>query len=408
MESGDKWLGPDENTYDYFLEINRRGAEELTEVRNNINEYEGDGSHRAERTWGAKQAAELIGRSAPWLRDADPDVPRNEAGHGRWTLSRILELSEKAGTLYRRPAGSLAKLIAMAKFKGGVGNSTNTLLIGHGLAMKGLKVLIWDGDAQASITQTAGGVVPDLELYDEDLPLDLLENNPDGILDPDCAVVRGTYFHNVDLVPANSALNELELQLITQYLNSDSSENSVGPHYRMAAVLNHIKEYYDVILIDCPPTLGINSMNALLSADCLITSMRPELLDRASFVAFTDALAGLASIHGKTFKYFRILISQYQDGISRGPAGNAAGSIHKKTEIVLRKLYGEAVMENMMHYSKEIGNATSNLSSVLATERPIGSRQAYNRAVSVVSAVVDEVFADLKRLWQLEADDDDN
>jgi chromosome partitioning protein len=407
MESTKKWLGPGEDTYAYFVELNRRGSEELTQVRNSINEREGDGKHRSERTWGALQASELIGRSAPWLREADPNVPRNEAGHGRWTLGRILDISKEAGTLYQRPKSSSAKVIALTKYKGGVGNTTNAIHLGHGLATKGLKVLLWDADAQSSMTQIAGGVVPDIELTDEDLPIDLLENNPEGILDPSCSVVRGTYFHNVDLVPANSALNELELKLITQYLNSDESDNPIGPHYRLAAVLGHIKEHYDVILIDCPPTLGINSMNALLSADCIITSLKPELLDRASFVAFTDGLAGLASIHDKDFNYFRILISQYQDGISRDPKGVVAGSVHKKTELILRTLYGEAVMENMMHYSKEIGNAASHLSSVLSVEKPIGSRQAYKRAVAVVSAVVDEVFNDLKLLWEAETDDDE-
>jgi chromosome partitioning protein len=406
METGSKWLGPGENTYEYFVEINRRGAEELTKVRNTINERDGDGEHRAERTWGALQAAELIGRSAPWLREADPNVPRNEAGHGRWTLERILDISREAGTLYQRPKGSSAKVIALTKYKGGVGNTTNAIHLGHGLATKGLKVLLWDADAQSSMTQIAGGVIPDLELFDEDLPIELLEQNPAGILEPSCSVVRGTYFHNVDLVPANSALNELELNLITQYLNSDIAENPIGPHYRLAAVLGHIKEHYDVILIDCPPTLGINSMNALLAADCIITSLKPELLDRASFVAFTDGLAGLASIHDKEFNYFRILISQYQDGIARDPKGTSAGSVHKKTEVILRTMYGEAVMENMMHYSKEIGNAASDLSSVLSIEKPVGSRQAYKRAVAVVSAVVDEVFGDLKLLWEAETDDE--
>jgi len=406
METGSKWLGPGENTYEYFVEINRRGAEELTKVRNTINERDGDGEHRAERTWGALQAAELIGRSAPWLREADPNVPRNEAGHGRWTLERILDISREAGTLYQRPKGSSAKVVALTKYKGGVGNTTNAIHLGHGLATKGLKVLLWDADAQSSMTQIAGGVIPDLELFDEDLPIELLEQNPAGILEPSCSVVRGTYFHNVDLVPANSALNELELNLITQYLNSDIAENPIGPHYRLAAVLGHIKEHYDVILIDCPPTLGINSMNALLAADCIITSLKPELLDRASFVAFTDGLAGLASIHDKEFNYFRILISQYQDGIARDPKGTSAGSVHKKTEVILRTMYGEAVMENMMHYSKEIGNAASDLSSVLSIEKPVGSRQAYKRAVAVVSAVVDEVFGDLKLLWEAETDDE--
>lgn len=407
MQNGKKWLGPGEKTYEYLLDINNKGADELIKIRNDINKSRGDGHHRNERTWGAQQAAEMIGRSPQWLRDTDPDVPKNAAGHGRWTLGRIIGLMEQAGTLYKRPKGSRALITAMAKFKGGVGNTTNTLHLAHGLAMKGLRVLIWDWDAQASATQGGGGKVPDLELDDEDLPLDIMANNPKGILDPNCKVVMGTYFHNVDLIPANSALNELELTLITQFLGSEDSTSEIRPEHRMAAVLAYIKEHYDVILIDCPPTLGMNSMNGLLAADGVITSLKPELLDRASLVAFTDALAGMCSNYGKTYEYFRILISQYQDGITTDPtSGTVGGSVHRRNELALRQLYGEAVMESMMYHSREIGSAATEMSTVLANEKPVGSRAAYKRAVSVVNDVVNEVYNDLVTIWESEADDD--
>lgn len=408
MQKRNKWMGPGEKTYEYLVDINSRGADELVNIRDDINKSRGDGQHRNERTWGAQQAAEMIGRSAQWVRDADPDVPKNAAGHGRWTLGRIIQLMEQAGTLYLRPDGSRAFVLAMAKFKGGVGNTTNTLHLAHGLAMKGLRVLIWDWDAQASATQGGGGLIPDLELTEDDLPVEILESNPAGIVEPGCAVVRGTYFHNVDLVPANSALNELELKLITQFLGSEESQTEIGPQYRMAAVLEYIKSHYDVILIDCPPTLGMNSMNGLLAADGVITSLKPELLDRASLVAFTDALAGLCSNYDKTYDYFRVLISQYQDGITTDPtSGSVGGSVHRRNELALRNLYGDAVMEAMMHHSREIGSAATEMSTVLANEKPVGSRAAYKRALAVVNSVVDEVYNDLVAIWDAEANDDE-
>ena len=407
MAKQEKWLGPGENTHEFFAHIRQRGMDDLVEIRNQIKTAKGDGEHRAERTWGAQQAAAMINRSPQWLRDNDPEVPRNEAGHGRWTLERIIQLMEQAGERYQRPSGSTAKVLAMSKFKGGVGNSTNTLHLAHGLAMKGQKVLVWDWDAQATSTTGAGGVVPDAELVDEDLPLYAMTIDPEAIIDPNSEIVRGTYFHNVDLVPANSALNELELTLITQHLHGSSeSKTDITAEFRMAAILNYIKEFYDVILIDCPPALGMNTMNALLAADGVITSVKPELFDRASLVAYTDALAEMCSNYDKDYSYFRILISQFQDGINTDYKGRSQESGHRGGEIALRKIYGDAVLENMMYHSKEIANASSELSTVLANDKPVGSRGAYKRAVAVVNGVVDEVFSDLKRIWESERDDD--
>lgn len=402
------WMGPGENTYDYFCNINDRGAENLLELRNEQNITRGDGHHRHERTWGASQAAEMIGRSSNWLRENDPDSPKNASGHARWSLERINKLRAQTGTLYTRPAGTNAFTLAMAKQKGGVGNTTNCLHLAHGLAMKGLKVLIVDFDPQHSATQVGGGLVPDLELEDDDLPIQILLENPAGILDPTCKVVRGTYFHNVDLIPANSSLNDLELKLIAQYQGRSDCKSDIAPEYRLAAVLSYIKNCYDVVLIDCPPTLGMNTMNGLLAADGVITSLRPELLDRASLVAFTDGLAALCSNADKEFDYFRILISQYLDGITTTKTGEVRGSGHQKTETTLRQLYGDAVMGAMMYHSKEIGAAATSMSTVLANENPVGSRGAYKRALSIVANVVDEVFNDLTIMWAREGDEDAN
>jgi len=408
MTNSEKWLGPEENAYDYFTAINEAGMDELVAIRNENNERKGDGKHRAERTWGSTEASILVGRTPEWLRQNDPDVPKNGAGKGRWSLKRILELMDKAGTRYVRPMNSRALALAMSKFKGGVGNTTNTIHIAHGLATKGLRVLIWDQDGQATLTQAAGGVVPDLELEDEDLPLYAMEKDPKAILDPDRPIVQGTYFHNVDLVPANSALNELEMKLVTQYLKiGEAPETDISPEYRMKAILEYIKDFYDVILIDCPPTLGINTMNGLLAADGIITSVKPELFDRASLVAYTDALAALCDNHNKDFSYFRILISQFQDGIRTDRSGTVRGSGHQAGEQALRRIYGDAVMYNMMHHSKEISKASSELSSVIANDKAVGSKKARDRAVNdVVYPVVNEIFEDLKMIWEAEREDD--
>ncbi|TBW57489.1 cobyrinic acid a,c-diamide synthase [Marinobacter halodurans] len=405
MQSSGRWLGPGERSYEYFSSLNQKGLSELDDIRDEINKEYGDGHHRRLRTWGAQQAAEMVGRSTQWLRDFDPDVYKNEAGHGRWTLERIDQIREQAGTKYIRPKGSQPITIAMSKFKGGVGNTTNACHVIHALAMKGLKVLAVDFEPQASLTQILGGIVPDLHLEDEDLPVEALLKDPELILDPDSRAVRGTYFHNVDLMPANSSFQDFEIQLLSQHFGNDDSNTDVSPQNRLAAVLDLIKDNYDVIIIDCPPSLGLLTMNGLAAADGIITSLKPELLDRASLVAYTDALAGYTSMSEKEFKYFRLLISQYQD--SSGQDRVTSGSGHRRNEIAVRRVYGDAVMDNIMYHSRAIADASTSLSTVLGLEKPVGSRGAYKRAVGVIASVCDEIFQDLNDIWTMEADGDE-
>lgn len=258
-----KQLGPD-NASAYFHQFVVRGKEESESIRADILTEVGDGQRRLPRTWGAKRAAKMIGRSEGWLRDNDPDVPRNEAGHGRWTLARINELRKKAGTLYQRPAGSEPIIMAASKLKGGVGNTTFVCHAAHYFAMQGLKVLVWDLDPQSSATSILAALVPDAHLEDEDLPNSALLE--DMSLFPGC--IRKTYFHNVHLVPSNSALQDLDLKLASQ--QQSDSEFQIAPHERVRAALDLVKDNYDIILIDCAPALGMLTLNALMAGNALI------------------------------------------------------------------------------------------------------------------------------------------
>lgn len=383
-----KQLGPD-NASSYFNQFVVRGKEESEAIRTDILQEVGDGSRRYPRTWGIKHAAHMVGRSESWLRENDPDVPRNEAGHGRWTLARINDLRDSAGTLYRRPEGSEPIVMAASKLKGGVGNTTFVCHAAHYFAMQGARVLVWDKDPQASATSILAGIVPDAHLEEEDLPNAALLD--DISLFPGC--IRKTYFHNVHLVPSNSALQDLDLKLASQ--QQADGDFDIAPHERAKAALDLVKDNYDIILIDCAPALGMLTLNALMAANALINPMRPSLLDLASYVMFTGSLQlfyqELAEL---PLKYHRIVLTAHKNTAS-----------NERMERRTRAMYGDAVLTQRIMDSEEISNAAMKLSTVYCLEKPIGARQTYERAIETLNACYEEIFDDLKQLWEMEAQD---
>jgi chromosome partitioning protein len=384
-----KTLGP-ENPKEYFSILAIEGSEALNQIRKQIIEEFGDGSNRRVRTWGIQEAAKMVGRSEPWLRDNDLEVLKNESGHGRWSLERINELRDKLGTRYVRPDGSSVLIVAFSKLKGGVGNTTTCAHFAHFLAREGLKCLVIDFDPQGSMTQLVGGVNPDASIEEEDLPNSALLNKPDDLK----YSIRGTYFHNVDLIPANQMLQDLEMGLNQQFMNDEDEEISVPFHKRLHEGLKSCADDYDVVLIDCPPSQGSLTMNALGAANGLVNPLRPVLLDRASMVMYSASASAFYEFNEDIdLKYHRVLINQYK----KVKESNAQVK-------AIRALYGDLVLTNMVMDSQEVKNASGRLETVYSIDRAVGSRESYKRAINSLNAVFGEMLDEFKEIWEMEVE----
>jgi chromosome partitioning protein len=151
-----------------------------------------------------------------------------------------------------------AKVIAMCNQKGGVGKTTTTINLGASLAEYGRKVLLVDFDPQGSLSVGLGLNPHEMELSIYNLLMDTSVQLDEVIVD---SGVEG-----VDLLPATIELSAAEVQLV----------HEVGREQTLSRVLQPALAHYDVILIDCQPSLGLLTVNALTASDEVIVPLECE------------------------------------------------------------------------------------------------------------------------------------
>ncbi|GAA1093488.1 MULTISPECIES: ParA family protein [Pseudonocardia] len=199
-----------------------------------------------------------------------PDDPSDEPtpDHGRGTQTTSARAPEPAPLSVHGPA----RVIAVANQKGGVGKTTSTINLGAALAEYGRRVLLVDFDPQGALSVGLGVQPHQLESTVYNL---LMERGVEAD-----EVLQDTGVENLDLLPSNIDLSAAEVQLVTE----------VGREQALGRALKRFLPDYDIVLIDCQPSLGLLTINALACADEVLIPLACEFFSLRGVALLMDTI----------------------------------------------------------------------------------------------------------------------
>jgi chromosome partitioning protein len=186
----------------------------------------------------------------------------------------------------------MGKIIAVANQKGGVGKTTTSVNLAASLGVLEKKILLIDADPQANATSGLGIDVETVELG----TYQLLEHS----VKAEEAIMK-TDSPNLDIIPAHIDLVAIEIELVDQ----DERE------YMLKKAISHLRETYDYVIIDCAPSLGLLTLNALTAADSVIIPIQCEYFALEGLGKLLNTIKSVQKIHNSKLDIEGLLLTMY-------------------------------------------------------------------------------------------------
>ena len=224
----------------------------------------------------------------------------------------------------------MSRIIAVSNQKGGVGKTTTSVNLSASLAALEKKVLLIDFDPQANTSSSIG---IDVSVNTKTI-YDLLENN--------CEIyecIYNTKLSFLDVIPAHIDLVGIEIEFI----------NSSDREYLLRNVIDKVKEKYDFIIIDCPPSLGLLTINALSAANSIIVPIQCEYLALEGLGKLLNTIKSIQKLHNSDLSIEGLLLTMYDTRL------NLSNQVKKEVKLH----FNEMVFKTVIHRNVKLGEATS-------------------------------------------------
>lgn len=345
-------------------------------------------------------------------RSAKGDLPlglKINPSKTEFTLSEIRAWAQAYGR--SRPLGENeeAVTICVANSKGGVGKTTTSMCLGQALALKGYRVLVIDLDPQGSLSSLCG-LLPDTQVDESETVLPLCagkynfsedaEADPLPVLNLDYAVKK-TYWDGLDVIPSAPVAFAAEFFIPARQLKREQG-------FRFWEILKqgieNLKHNYEIVIIDCAPTMSYLTLAALWASDGLIMPMPPKGMDYASsaqfWMLFTNLIHEISKEVGtdeegnliaqKEWEFINVLLSMV----------DVSDPNTLKVQSLINATYAGMVLPVEIPKTSVTSGSALDFSTVYDITKYAGSLKTYERARVAYDRVVDLIEQQVKKVWE--------
>lgn len=246
----------------------------------------------------------------------------------------------------------MSKVTAIVNQKGGVGKTTTALNLGYALSEKGIKVLLIDFDPQSSLTSALGY---DAENKENIQTLMTLAIEEEEIIGKENYILN--IKENLDLIPCSLELSGIEMGLV----------NVMSRELILKSIIEEIEKDYDYILIDCSPSLGMLTINALAACNTVLIPVTPEYLSAKGLALLINNIKRIKKRLNPSIEIDGILITMIDERTNLSK--NMLKALNQSIELIKDKFSLEIkIFESRIPRSVRTGEAILNKKSIIEYE----------------------------------------
>ena len=254
----------------------------------------------------------------------------------------------------KRPVGETT-VLALMNQKGGVGKSTTAVNLAAALGEKKYKVLVVDFDPQGNTTSGLGIDKKSIEASIYDAILNDVSAE---------SIIRETTSQKVYILPSTIQLAGAEVELVS----------AIARELRLKEALESVKEYFDYILIDCPPSLGVLTVNALTACNALLIPIQCEFYALEGVTKLLESMRMVKSRLNPSLDIYGVLLTMF----------DARTSLSKQVAEEVRNYFGDKVFKTMIPRNVRLSEAPSYGMSIIEYDKTSKGAEAYRELAKEV------------------------